>query len=89
MIVRLIVQTFIWFGAMGILLFLSAGTFAWPGAWAYLALMISLSFILGIGLARNDPELLRERLGSPVQRDQPTADKALLIALLVSILIEP
>ena len=36
MIVRLIVQTFIWFGAMGILLFLAAGTFAWPGAWAYL-----------------------------------------------------
>ena len=41
MIVRLIVQTFIWFGAMGIPLFLAAGTFAWPGAWDYLVLMVS------------------------------------------------
>jgi len=83
MIVRLIVQTFIWFGAMGILLFLAAGTFAWPGAWAYLALMVALSFTLGIDLARHDPGLLRERMGSPVQRDQPAADKVLLIALLL------
>ena len=85
MIVRLIVQTFIWFGAMGILLFLAAGTFAWPGAWAYLVLMVALSFTLGIDLARHDPGLLRERLGSPVQRDQPAADKVLLIVLLLSI----
>ena len=77
MIVRLIVQTFIWFGAMGILLFLAAGTFAWPGTWAYLVLMGALSLTLGIDLARRDPGLLRERMGSPVQRDQPAADKML------------
>ena len=65
MIVRLIVQTFIWFGAMAILLFLAAGTLAWPGAWAYLILMIVLSFTLGIDLARRDPGLLQERMGSP------------------------
>ena len=85
MIVRLIVQTLIWFGTMAILLFLAAGTFAWPGAWAYLVLMVALSFTLGIDLARRDPGLLRERMGSPLQRDQPTADKALLIALLLVI----
>ena len=67
---------------MGILLFLAAGTFAWPGAWAYLVLMVLLSLTLGIGLARHDPGLFRERMGSPVQRDQPAADKLLLIALL-------
>ncbi len=54
---------------------------AWPGAWAYLVLMVTLSFTLGIDLARNDPGLLRERMGSPVQRDQPAADKMLLIEL--------
>jgi protein-S-isoprenylcysteine O-methyltransferase Ste14 len=85
MIVRLIVQTFVWFGAMGILLFLAAGTFAWPGAWAYLVLIIALSFTLGIDLARHDPGLLWERMGSPVQRDQPAADKVLLVALLLLI----
>ena len=85
MIVRLIVQNFIWFGAMGILLFLAAGTFDWPGAWAYLVLMVVLSFTLGIDLARRDPELLRERMGSPVQRNQPAADKVLLMALFLFI----
>jgi hypothetical protein len=83
MIVRLIAQIFVWFGAMGILLFMAAGTFAWPGAWAYLVLMVALSFTLGLDLARHDPGLLRERMGSPVQHDQPAADKILLIALLL------
>jgi protein-S-isoprenylcysteine O-methyltransferase Ste14 len=85
MIVGLIVQTFIWFGAMGILLFLAAGTFAWPGPWAYLVLMVLLSFTLGIDLARHDLGLLRERMGSPVQRNQPAAGKVLLIALILFI----
>ena len=65
MILVLIVQIFIWFGAMAILLFLAAGTFAWPGAWVFLVLMILLSFTLGIDLARRDPGLLRERMGYP------------------------
>jgi protein-S-isoprenylcysteine O-methyltransferase Ste14 len=85
MILRLIVHIFIWFGAMAILLFLAAGTFAWPGAWVFLVLMILLSFTLGIDLARRDPGLLRERMGSPVQRDQPAADKVLLMVLLLVI----
>lgn len=85
MILRLIVQIFIWFGVMAILLFLAAGTFAWPGAWVFLVLMILLSFTLGIDLARRDPGLLRERMGSPVQRDQPAADKVLLMVLLLVI----
>jgi protein-S-isoprenylcysteine O-methyltransferase Ste14 len=71
---------------MGILLFIAAGTFAWPGAWTYLVLMVTLSFTLGIDLARKDPGLLQERMGSPVQRGQPAADKMLLIALLLLML---
>ena len=66
-IIRLIAQTFVWFGAMGILLFIAAGTFAWPGAWTYLVLMVTLSFTLGIDLARKDPGLVQERKGSPVR----------------------
>ncbi|RVA25043.1 isoprenylcysteine carboxylmethyltransferase family protein, partial [Mesorhizobium sp. M7D.F.Ca.US.004.03.1.1] len=30
MISKLILQTFVWFGVMGALLFLSAGTLHWP-----------------------------------------------------------
>ena len=81
MIARLIVQTVVWFGAMGAVLFLAAGTFAWPGAWAYLALMVAASLALGLDLARRDPALLRERMGSPAQRGQPAADRLILLAL--------
>ncbi|RUU49373.1 isoprenylcysteine carboxylmethyltransferase family protein, partial [Mesorhizobium sp. M2C.T.Ca.TU.009.01.2.1] len=33
MISRLVFQTFIWFGVMGALMFLSAGTLRWTAAW--------------------------------------------------------
>jgi len=85
MVARLIVQTILWFGVMGAVLFLSAGTLDWPGAWAFLVLMVALSFTMGESLARHDPGLMNERLGSPIQKDQPAADKVLLSVLLLAI----
>jgi protein-S-isoprenylcysteine O-methyltransferase Ste14 len=78
MVVRLIVQTLAWFGAMGLALFLAAGTLDWPCAWIFLAEMIVLFVVGGLWLARHDPDLLQERLAPPIQKDQPTADKILL-----------
>ncbi len=83
MVVRLIVQTVIWFGIMGAVLFASAGTFDWPAAWIYLAIMLALSLFTGLLLAWHDPALLKERLSAPIQKDQPTADKVLLSVLLL------
>lgn len=85
MISKLILQTFVWFGAMGALLFLSAGTLNWPGAWAYLVVMVGLSLTLGVALARRDPGLMNERLSPPIQKNQPAADKVLLSILLLAI----
>ncbi|MDW6026480.1 isoprenylcysteine carboxylmethyltransferase family protein [Mesorhizobium sp. BAC0120] len=85
MVARLIVQTILWFGIMGAVLFLSAGTLNWPGAWAFLALMVALSFTLGAWLASRNPGLMNERLGSPIQKDQPVADKVLLSVLLLAV----
>jgi protein-S-isoprenylcysteine O-methyltransferase Ste14 len=87
MVVRLIVQTLVWFGAMGAVMFAAAGTLAWPGAWAFLALMLGTSLITGPLLARHDPELLRERLSSPVQKEQTTADKVITSLLFVLIFV--
>jgi protein-S-isoprenylcysteine O-methyltransferase Ste14 len=84
MIAKLIVQTVVWFGAMGLLLFLAAGTLNWP-AWIFLAVMVAFSLVGGLALGRHDPELLRERLAPPVQKDQPTADKVLLVIILLVI----
>ncbi|MGX5803734.1 methyltransferase family protein [Bradyrhizobium sp. Arg314] len=85
MISRLVLQTFVWFGFMGALLFVSAGTLRWSGAWVYLVLMVGLSLTLGVTLAQRDPGLMNERLSPPIQRGQAAADKILLSILLIGI----
>lgn len=79
---NLIVRNTLWIAAMGALLFVPAGTLAWPGGWAFLIEMWVLALALGAWLLRYDPALLKERSGSFVQREQPPADKAIVIALL-------
>lgn len=85
MIARLILQTFVWFGIMAAVLFLSAGTLHWLGAWVYTVVMVGLSLTMGVALARRDPGLMNERLSPPIQKNQPPADKILLSILLLAI----
>ena len=59
---ELLSRTFFYLIFIGALLFLSAGTLAWPAAWIYLALTAIVSFGGGLWLARHDPALLAERL---------------------------
>jgi protein-S-isoprenylcysteine O-methyltransferase Ste14 len=86
MILRLIIQSTVWYAIMGALMFGAAGTLAWPAAWIYLAEMSVLGLAAGIALQRHDPGLVKERLGSIVQRDQPGADKV-LVGLLVLLIL--
>ncbi len=60
------------------LLFISAGTANWPGAWIFIAAMLAESVIAIRMLARDDPQLLEQRLALPVQRGQKTWDKILM-----------
>jgi protein-S-isoprenylcysteine O-methyltransferase Ste14 len=83
MVTKLIVHTLLWFGAMGVVLFVSAGTLAWPGAWAFLVEMVGLSLLTGVWLVRHDPGLVNERLRPPVQKDQTPADKIVLSLILL------
>ena len=80
---RLIVQTTLWVAAMGALLFVPAGTFAWLGAWVFLGEIWFLGLAVGFWLMRYDPILLRERTGGFVQRDQPPVDKLLVVSMIV------
>ena len=66
-----------------LLLFLPAGAFAWPQAWAFLSLFYGLSEALGIWLLRQDPGLLAARMKSPLAADQAPRDRAIMTALLV------
>jgi protein-S-isoprenylcysteine O-methyltransferase Ste14 len=83
LVLNLIVQTIVWFGLMGAIIFGAAGTIDYTGGWLYLGVMIAISVVFGSHMARVDPGLLRERLKPPVQKDQPLADKLVLIPILL------
>ncbi len=83
LVLNLVVQTVVWFGFMGVIIFLGAGTIHYAGGWMYLGEMIAISAVLGPHMARVDPGLLKERLKPPMQKDQPLADKLVLIPILI------
>ncbi|TPI08454.1 isoprenylcysteine carboxylmethyltransferase family protein [Mesorhizobium sp. B4-1-3] len=85
MVSRLVLQTFVWFGIMGAVMFVSAGTLHWTGAWVYIVVMVGLSLIMGVALTRRDPGLMNERLRPPIQKTQTAADKIVLSILLIGI----
>ncbi len=76
---RMVRGTVFWLAATGLLLFGSAGTVRWPEAWVLLAELGVIGLASGLVTARRDPELLRERMASPIQRDQKGWDKVLLL----------
>ena len=83
MIRKLIVSTVGLIAVIGVFLFVPAGTLDWPAAWGFLAEMGVLSLAVGLWLARHDPALLAERLGSPFQRAQKTWDKVFMAVVMV------
>ncbi len=50
---------------------------------AFLGEMIAISVFLGVYMARVDPGLLRSGPKPPVEKDQPPADKLIVIPLLL------
>jgi protein-S-isoprenylcysteine O-methyltransferase Ste14 len=64
-----------WIALIGVLLFVPAGTLDWPQAWIFLAEFVLGGSALTLWLARHDPALLRERMRSPIQKEQTPWDK--------------
>lgn len=60
------------------LLFIPAGTVGWLAGWVFIALLFSVTLVVVRMLARNDTDLLKERISSPIQRNQPLWDRVLL-----------
>jgi protein-S-isoprenylcysteine O-methyltransferase Ste14 len=71
------------FAVFGALLFGCAGTLLWPAGWAFMALFFGFAFAIVLWLAREEPELLAERMSSPMQSGQPLWDKVFVAAVLV------
>jgi protein-S-isoprenylcysteine O-methyltransferase Ste14 len=71
------------FAVFAALLFVSAGTLLWPAGWTFIAIFFSFAVAIVLWLARKEPELLAERMSSPMQRGQPLWDKVLVVAVMV------
>jgi protein-S-isoprenylcysteine O-methyltransferase Ste14 len=71
------------FAVFAALLFVCAGTLLWPAGWAFLALFFGFALAIVLWLARKEPELLAERMSSPMQSGQPLWDKVFVVAVMV------
>jgi protein-S-isoprenylcysteine O-methyltransferase Ste14 len=71
------------FAVFAALLFVCAGTLLWPAGWAFMALFFGFALAIVLWLARKEPELLAERMSSPMQSGQPLWDKVFVVAVMV------
>jgi protein-S-isoprenylcysteine O-methyltransferase Ste14 len=70
------------FAVFAVALFVSAGTLLWPAGWAFMALFFGFALATVLYLAREDPELLAERISPPIQSGQPLWDRVFVAAVL-------
>jgi protein-S-isoprenylcysteine O-methyltransferase Ste14 len=87
MVAKWLLQSLAWTAAFAVLLFVPAGRLDWPAAWVFVGAMLLIGLGCGSWLAKNNPELLAERMRSPIQPDQPAADKKIVAALGLAFLI--
>jgi len=83
-LLKMIAHSLVFAALLGLLLFLPAGTLAWPQAWVFMALFIGCSEAIGIWLMKTDPDLLAARMKSPMSADQKPSDRAVMGAILVA-----
>jgi hypothetical protein len=81
LVARMLIQTVVWLGITGALLFVSAGTVRWPQAWIYLAEIGGLGLLSGFAIGKRDPALLRERMAAPIQQGQKSWDRIVILVL--------
>src|SRR5262245_42322853 len=79
----MIAQSLAFTALFGLLLFLPAGTLAWPQAWVFMALFGGCSEAIGVWLMKTNQELLAARMKSPMSADQKPRDRAVMGAISV------
>ena len=73
-----LLQLLVWTLFMAVLILWPAGTLAYPGGWALIALFAIGGLAMVLWLGRHSPSLLRERMASPLQRAQKPWDRVWL-----------
>ncbi|WP_054310689.1 isoprenylcysteine carboxylmethyltransferase family protein [Mesorhizobium sp. 1M-11] len=71
-------QLLLWMVFMAVVTFLAAGTLAYPAGWIMIVLFGGGGVALIAWLSRRSPQLLRERMSSPIQKGQEGWDKVWL-----------
>ncbi|MGH7066691.1 MAG: methyltransferase family protein [Acetobacteraceae bacterium] len=81
---KLVTQNLSAVAAIGVLLFVPAGTLAWPQAWVFLALFFVSGQVIGTWLLKTNPGLLAERLKSPMRGNHAPRDRTVTAILLAA-----
>ena len=82
-----LIYSFIYLGFFPLILFYLAGNWRWFEGWVFSAIFVGGSFATLLYLYFTDPALLNERYGSPVQKEQKTWDKVLLVLFFIEFLV--
>jgi len=80
----LALQIIAWTVVMAVVLLWPAGTLAYPGGWAFIVLFAVAGFAISFWLYKHNPRLLRERMASPIQREQKPWDRVFLSAFILA-----
>ena len=75
-------QSFLFNGLVALLLFVPAGTLAWPEAWIFLGIFAGCGLATGVWLSRVDPDLLAERMKSPLRAGQRRRDRVIIAVMM-------
>ena len=65
--------------AMGLLLFVPAGTIHYWRAWVYLAIFTGASLLTSLYLIKKDPALLRRRMSGGPTAEKETTQKIIML----------
>lgn len=82
-----VIFSFFYLFIFPLILFLLAGDWRWMEGWIFSIIFCVLSFATVLYLYFKDPELLNERFGSPVQKEQKSWDKILLSVFFLGFLV--
>ena len=79
MMLRTAVQSALWIGSMGLCLFLGAGNWVWPQAWAFVAIYFFGSLGFAAYYVKRDPALLKSRMEPLKDKGAPWWDRVFLL----------
>src|SRR3569832_2239582 len=80
---QLVLRSTLWIAFMAAVLFIAAGNWGWIEGWAFIGIFTGGSIAFCAWLMRTDPELLKQRMGMVVQKDQARWDQIFMGSVVV------